>query len=194
MATYQEITDLLDQKINHFYNYKTSYINDCLKLITEDIKEQLHKHLASANYLFLVRPNQDRNLSRRLDDSRDCKIEDSYEVKNNEIRVYFGLILKQAKVPRYLKPLVWCKFYIGMIKQNDQHYLMNYSGSDYREIYLPGHQTHPNGNVETVASEFSHFLLDYLFQEISNANEDNPSDQLLSKIETESEMIDYTKT
>jgi hypothetical protein len=193
MATYQEITNLLDQKLNKFRHYKTDYLEECLKLVTKDIKDELHKNIASPDYLFLVRPDQGTNFSVRIDDSRDCKLDNCYQVNNNEIRVYFGLILKPAKVPRYLKPLLWCKFYIGIVKQDDKHYLMNYSGDSSKEIYYPGHQTDPKGNLETVVREFSNFLLDRLFQEISNANEENPSDQLLSKIETDPEMIDYTK-
>lgn len=191
MATLQEITDLLDEKINKFRYLE--YREECLKLVTKDIKDELHNNIASSDHLFLVRPDQGTNFSVRIDDSRDCKLEDCYEIKNNEIRVYFGLILKQAKVPRYLKPLLWCKFYIGITKQDDKHYLMNYSGNHYRDLYFPGHPTYQDGNLETVVSEFSNFLLDQLFQEISQANENNPSDKLLSKIATEPEMIDYSE-
>lgn len=193
MTTYQEITNLLNQKLNNFRHYQTNYLEECLKLVTKEIKDELHKHIASPDYLFLVRPDQSKKISIRIDDSRDCKVDNCYQINNNEIRVYFGLILKEAQIPRYLKPLLWCKFYLGIVKKDDKHYLLNYSGSNHQEIYCPGHKSYPNGNLETVVSEFSNFLLDRLFQEISNANENNPSDQLLSKIETQPEMIDYTK-
>jgi len=75
MATYQEITDLVDQKLNKFRYYKTDYLEECLKLATKEIKDELHKTIANPDYLFLVRPDQGKNFSVRIDDSRDCKLE-----------------------------------------------------------------------------------------------------------------------
>jgi len=48
MATYQEITDLLDQKLNNFRHYQTDYLEECLKLVTKEIKDELHRNIASA--------------------------------------------------------------------------------------------------------------------------------------------------